>query len=182
MKFATPALFAYKFNLEEPIKVVTLEPKFAPRIIGMATSIGITPPNAKITTIPEVMELECTIIVKKVLIKYATRGFERWEKKSIATRLSLSGSMLIERRLRANRIKPKKKIGLLTILNFLPKRPNTNPRIMSIEAIAAELTKASWAVTVVPTLLPKIIPKLLEKDIIPVLTKATVITVTAELD
>jgi hypothetical protein len=129
-----------------------------------------------------VIELECTIIVKRALIKYATRGFERWEKKSITTGLSLSGSMLIERRLRANSIKPKKKIGLLTILNFLPKRPNTNPRIMSIEAIAAELTRANCAVIVVPTLLPKIIPKLLEKDIIPVLTKTTAIAVTAELD
>jgi len=95
-KFANPALFAYKFNLEAAKRTVMLEPRFAPKTIGIATSIGIIPPRAKITTIPETIELEWTIIVRIALTKYAIKGFERCEKKSITPGLSRSGPILVD--------------------------------------------------------------------------------------
>jgi hypothetical protein len=90
--------------------------------------------------------------------------------------------MLEERRFKVNNIRPRKKIGLLISLDFLLTIPKKKPRIIKIDAMVAELTKANCAVTVVPILLPKITPKLLLKEITPVLTNTTAITVTAEED
>ena len=56
--FAKPALLAKRFNLEEAISAVILDPRLAPNIIGIATQIGRIPPCARITIIPVVMELE----------------------------------------------------------------------------------------------------------------------------
>jgi hypothetical protein len=100
----------------------------------------------------------------------------------ITSGLSFSGSILEESKLKVNRIRPRKNIGLLTSLNFLLAKPNRNPKIIRIDAIAGAFNKANCAVIVVPILLPNIIPRLFLKDIIPVLTKTTDITVTAVED
>lgn len=107
---------------------------------------------------------------------------EKLERKEITSGLVLNGAMLEESRERENRIKPRKKIDLLIILDFFPTNPKKNPMIMSIGANSVDCRSTSWAVMVVPILLPKIIPKLFLKEIIPVLTNTTVITVIAELD
>ena len=132
--------------------------------------------------IPEVIELECMSIVKSIATKYATKGLDKCEKKFIIFGSPLNGSILEERMFKAKRIKPRKKIGLLIIFIFLPKKRETKPRIMRIGAIASDCIKASCAVIVVPILLPKITPRLLRKEMIPVFTSTTVNTVIAELD
>lgn len=68
-KFATPTLLACRFSLREATRAVMLDPRFAPSIIGIATSIGIRPVCASITVIPVVTELEWIIPVNRALIK-----------------------------------------------------------------------------------------------------------------
>lgn len=134
------------------------------------------------TIIPEVMELDCTSIVNSALTRNARIGLSRVEKKRITSGFVLSGSTVEESKEREKRMKPRKKIGLLISFAFLPNRPKRKPRIIKKDASRVELSTANCAVTVVPMLLPSIIPKLLLKEMIPVFTSITVVTVTAELE
>ena len=114
--------------------------------------------------------------------KYANAGLERCEKKFITSGLSLSGCTVEESRERENSKKPIKKMGLLINFVFLPTIPSIKPTIINMEERTVEFNSTNCAVIVVPILLPKSIPKLLLKEITPVLTSITTITVTAELD
>lgn len=181
-KSASPTLFAYILSFKEIKKAVTLVPKLAPRIIGIETSMGISPPWARITIIPVVTELECIRAVNIALTRNATTGFERLEKKSITSGFSFRGDSVEESREREKSKKPRKKSGLLINFVFLPKIFNINPVIISSGARTVESSNTNCAVIVVPILAPKIIPKLLLNEITPVLTSDTVITFTAVLD
>ena len=57
-----------------------------------------------------------------------------------------------------------------------------NPKIIRNGAKLVNLKATSWAVIVVPTLLPKIMPTLFLKDKTPALTRLMAITDVAELD
>lgn len=142
-KLANPTLLACRFNLEEASRAVILEPKLAPKIIGMATSIGIRPPWASITIIPEVTELECIIPVKRALIKYASMGLENSERKAIISWLFFKGSIYEESRESAKSINPRKKSGLPNILDFLLRIVSKNPTIINTEAKSVELINAN---------------------------------------
>lgn len=140
------------------------------------------PVCTKIITIPDVAELDCINAVKSAPEIYAIKGLESWLKIVLTYGSVLNGSRVFVSRVSEKSMNPKKNIGLLKILNFLPKIPNRNPTIISIEAKGIELSSARCAVTVVPILLPNIIGRLLSNEIIPVLTKVITITVTAVLD
>ena len=122
------------------------------------------------------------IIVKRAVTTNATVGLSNSANSLINSGLFFNGSTVDESQFNVKRIKPKKNIGLLINFNFLFNIPRTNPITINTEAITEEFTSANCAVIVVPMLAPRIIPKLLLKDIIPVLTKTTANTVTAELD
>ena len=102
--------------------------------------------------------------------------------KEITAGSFFKGSILCDTNTRPYKTRPKKNRGLPRILYFLPNIFKKNPNIMKIGANAVNFNAISWAVNVVPTLLPKMIPKLLAKEIRPALTKLTVITIVVELD
>jgi len=68
-KSAIATLFAKRLSLAEMISDVNVVPKLAPRIIGIATSIGTKPLCANTTIIPVVTELECIIAVNRALTR-----------------------------------------------------------------------------------------------------------------
>ena len=181
-KSATATLLAKRFSFRDVINAVEFVPKFAPSIIGIDTSIGINPLWASITIRPVINELDCTIAVKRTLMAYAIRGFERLGKRDIISGLLFNGSSAEDIRESESRRNPIWNIGLPIILLFLPKELIKKPITINSGASIVESINTSCAVSVVPILLPKRIPMLLWNDIAPVFTSRTIITVTALLD
>lgn len=98
--------------------------------------------------------------VKKVESIYAANGEESEENMLRNVGLLLRGSIAMVNRFNENRTKPIKKIGFPAIFIFFGANLNRKPTISRIGATGVEVRRASWAVRVVPILLPKIIARL----------------------